>query len=192
MGRRGRFDESRVLDAALVELAAHGPRGVTISAIARALGAPSGSLYYRFPTRDDLVATLWLRTVERFQSGYMAAWDGADAPLERLDAAVRFVVRWCTEHPREAQLLTLYRREDLVTGQWPDHITAGSRRLAAVLEEGFQRLATALAVDDLALLRLAAVSIPQGAVRPYLRSGKPIPAGLEAAVVRAARAALQA
>ena len=45
----------------------------TVSRIATSVGAPVGSVYHRFASRDVLMAELWLRTITRFQDGYLAA-----------------------------------------------------------------------------------------------------------------------
>ncbi|MCG7527704.1 TetR/AcrR family transcriptional regulator, partial [Streptomyces sp. OfavH-34-F] len=75
MARPPRFSTEQLLDAAVPLAAASGPAGVTMSAVAQATGAPSGSVYHRFPGRDALLAEVWLRTVERFQDGWFAAVD---------------------------------------------------------------------------------------------------------------------
>ena len=61
-----------MLDAAGALLVAGGAHGLTASAVARSLSAPSGSVYHRFASRDHLAAALWLRTVERFDRDVVA------------------------------------------------------------------------------------------------------------------------
>ena len=60
MARPTKFTESQILDAAAAIIAAAGPGAATMSAIGTAIGAPSGSLYHRFRTRDELLGRLWL------------------------------------------------------------------------------------------------------------------------------------
>src|SRR6185312_6438634 len=72
-------DPDEVLDAARDLIVEGGPRAAGIRAIAERSGAPSGSLYHRFGSRDELVARAWLRAVRRFQAGYVAALDAAVA-----------------------------------------------------------------------------------------------------------------
>ena len=69
MPRPASFTLDELLDAAAALLAADGPAAVTMSAVARAAGAPSGSMYHRFPTRAALCGELWIRTEERFHAG---------------------------------------------------------------------------------------------------------------------------
>ena len=54
MPRPARFTRDELLDAAAALLAADGPSAVAMSVVARAVGAPSGSMYHRFPTRAAL------------------------------------------------------------------------------------------------------------------------------------------
>ena len=53
-----------MLDAARDLVLRAGPRATTIEAIAEASGAPTGSIYHRFRSRDELLATLWTRSEE--------------------------------------------------------------------------------------------------------------------------------
>jgi len=194
MSRPARFDEASILDAALSELVERGPRGVSVAGIARTLGAPSGSLYHRFSSRDHLLAAVWLRTAERFQEGFVARLDEAEGGLAGVEAAVRFVVAWARRHPAEVGLLTRFRREDLVAGAWPPEVAERAAHLSRQLDDAAKRLAERLWPDrepDMPALWLAAVSIPEAAVRRYLRAGQIIPAGLEEAVARASRAVLE-
>ena len=73
MPRPARFTLDELLDAAAALLAADGPSAVTMSAVARAAHAPSGSMYHRFPTRAALCGELWIRTERRFHAGLGAA-----------------------------------------------------------------------------------------------------------------------
>jgi len=105
MPRPARYTVDELLDAAAALLADQGPSAVTMSAVARAVSAPSGSMYHRFPTRAALCGELWIRTEERFQSGVAAALSSQGDPQRRGVAAARFTVQWCREHPHEAQVL---------------------------------------------------------------------------------------
>src|SRR3954470_5176231 len=102
MPRPARFTLDELLDAAAALLAAEGPSAVTMSAVARAARAPSGSMYHRFPTRAAMCGELWLRTEERFHAGFMAALSAHGDPQDRCVAAARFTVQWCRDRPVEA------------------------------------------------------------------------------------------
>ena len=191
MSRPAKYDADQILDAALAVLSKGGLRQTTVAAIARELGAPSGSLYHRFPSRDVLLATLWLRSVERFQGGFLAA---LDLPRPRVAAqqASLFVLRWCREEPAQARLLLLYHRDDLLGGRWPREVVARARRVRRDLTQGIGAYAKRLWPQgpNLPLLRFALLAIPYGAVRAYIAQGAPIPEDLDQAVVRAVEAAL--
>src|SRR5262249_18696575 len=111
MARPARFSDNDLLAAAARVAAAHGPAGTTIGAIAKAAGAPTGSLYHRFPSRDALLGTLWLELVARFQQGWIDALAAYDAT-----AAALHTPAWVRGHPTEARLLLLHRRKDFLSG----------------------------------------------------------------------------
>src|SRR5258707_11498536 len=54
------------------------PAAVTVLSVTERLRAPSGSFYYRFASRDVLLAELWLATALAFQDGFVAAIKRSD------------------------------------------------------------------------------------------------------------------
>jgi AcrR family transcriptional regulator len=189
MARPSKYGAERILDAALKLLERRGLSHVTAQAVAHELGAPSGSIYHRFPSRDLLRAELWLRTVAAFQHGFISRLEESD-----MTYAARYVVEWSRKHPREARLLMLYRREDFISGPWPRALRARAHSLRRELNEALQRAATrAQHCRSLDLLRLtmAVVHVPYAAVAPYLSSGHPVPARLEDLVSEVARTLLR-
>ena len=169
MPRPARYTVDELLDAAAALLTDGGPTAVTMSAVARAVGAPSGSMYHRFPTRAALCGGLWIRTEERFHAGLTAALSASEEPQTRCVAAARFTVQWCREHPSEAQVL-LAGADALCAADWPDHLTAARRRLRRK-----QRQVLAELPGDVDRVNAAIVDIPYAVVRRHLLAGGVIP-----------------
>ncbi|WP_026416095.1 TetR/AcrR family transcriptional regulator [Actinomadura oligospora] len=190
MGRPARHDRDRLLDAAVDLAFEAGPSGVTVAAVARSAGAPSGSVYHRFPSAMALLAAVWLRTLERFQDGFVAAASGEPAGRAAVDAA-RQVVSWSRAHPREALLLQ-YGPRDFGQAEWPDadkdRLAHGNRRVQYALTDLAARLGHAA---DPGRVVLAVVDVPQSLVRRHLREGTPIPESAEDLVAEAATALLK-
>ncbi|MGX8904302.1 TetR family transcriptional regulator [Streptomyces netropsis] len=181
MARPPRFDLDQLLDAAVRLAAASGPAGVTMSAVAKEVGAPSGSVYHRFAGRTVLLAEVWLRTVEHFQEGWFAALEGEADPRRSGSAAARHVVAWSRAHPQEAALL-LYGARDFGRAEWPgeqaDRADRGHRRV----RDAVAGLATALGATDTAArerVSLAVIDLPLSLVRRHLRAGEVLPAHAE-------------
>jgi AcrR family transcriptional regulator len=78
MGRPAKFNDDLILDATAEAIAREGPARATVANIAAAVGAPSGSIYHRFESRDLMFARLWIRTVRRAQPGFIAALANPD------------------------------------------------------------------------------------------------------------------
>src|SRR5262245_382938 len=88
MSRTSEYDADQILTAAGRLIAASGPGGATIGAIARAVGAPTGSIYHRFPSRDVLLAQVWLRAATAFQAEFFRRLAGAPPRRAGLAAAL--------------------------------------------------------------------------------------------------------
>jgi len=83
----------RILDAAARALAEHGYSEAKLSDIAQEAGTHAGSLYYYFPSREDLVTEVLLTSLDRmseFSSALMA--DTGVSPLGRVLAFVGLVI----------------------------------------------------------------------------------------------------
>ena len=89
MPRPAIFTLDELLDAAAALLAADGPSAVTMSAVARAAGAPSGSMYHRF----DACRLVW-RTCGCAQAPDRGAGDPRERGRDR--RAMRAGTYTCT------------------------------------------------------------------------------------------------
>lgn len=193
MARPPRFDSDQILDAAVRLAATAGPGGVTMSAVAQAIGAPSGSVYHRFSGRPALLAEVWLRTVERFQEGYFDALHKDPDPRRAARAAARHVVSWSRAHPEEASLL-LHGAEEFGQSDWSEEhrerANAGNRRVFAALRERGAALGAAGA-QDWERVTLALIDLPLTVVRRHLRAGDTMPPYAEDLAEQCAEALLQ-
>ncbi|MBN1574162.1 MAG: helix-turn-helix transcriptional regulator [Deltaproteobacteria bacterium] len=171
MGRKAKFGGTDFLDAALKLVAEGGVGAATVSAIAEELKAPIGSVYHRFPTKEILLAELWLRSVESFQHGFLEA-------LGRLDglSAALHTPRWVRENPIEGKVLLVHRREELVSGDWPGEVREKAARLSRGLDEGIRDYArrTFGDVAETSILKttFALIDVPYSATKRYLVMGK--------------------
>ncbi|KJY41969.1 TetR family transcriptional regulator [Streptomyces sp. NRRL B-1568] len=182
MARPPRFDSDQLLDAAVRLAAASGPGAVTMSAVASEVQAPSGSVYYRFPGRNALLAEVWLRTIERFQEGYLAAL-GSEAPStsaaarQAARAAARHVVAWSRANPQEAALL-LYCPEDFGRADWSEEHRHRADFDNHRVYTALAALASTLGADgpqDADRVTLALIDLPLSLVRRHLRADAPLP-----------------
>lgn len=158
-----------MLDAARTLILGGGPSAGSARAVAMATGAPSGSVYHRFPRRDDLVAAAWLRAQDRFLDAYLGALAGPAAGAG-VGAAVA-VLTWSGSDPQDAALLLRYALPDLVRGEvsagLAEHAADNDRRL----REAITRIAD-LAGRPTADVVLAVVDLPYAVTRRILRDGR--------------------
>lgn len=112
MARPAKFTADRILDAARDAAVLHW-RDTTIAHVAQQAGAPIGSIYHRFSSRDALFGALWSRSIRRFHEGLLVASTIQD-PSEAMAALARHIPQFCRTHPGDAKAMTLYRLADLI------------------------------------------------------------------------------
>jgi AcrR family transcriptional regulator len=79
--------QERLIDAAMRLFWEKGYLSTSIADILQAAGANSGSLYYFFPTKQDLLIAVLDRYIAGIHPMLLApAWDGIDDPIERVFA----------------------------------------------------------------------------------------------------------
>jgi len=179
MPRPAHHSADAIRSAALRLVAEGGPAAATIGVVARAVGAPNGSIYHRFPSRDVLIAEVWLEDAASCQRDVLAALDRGDG----LGAALA-VPRWVRAHPLEARVLLLHRREELVGREWPAPVRARAREVTAALDRGvagfIRRIGRGAAVAR--RVRFALLDVPYAAVRRDVATGVSPPPDLDALI----------
>lgn len=194
MGRPVKFEEDAILDAALEEGRRVGFERLSARGVAKRVGAPSGSLYYRYSSRDALVGALWLRTVEAFQEGYLEVLNGPGSPSRRARAAARHALDWVRSHPAEARLLLRHRQKDLLEAGTPRWVSRRAAVLNRSVTAAFEALARDLCPDapDVDRVRFACITIPTAAARDALNAGHALPDAVDGFVDEAVAALLAA
>ncbi len=187
MAKPALYSRDQILDA-VVRVAHERGHAATVGDVIALLGAPSGSIYHRFHSRNELFVAAWMRAVRHFQSTFAEVADVED-PVEAIVATGLLVPRFCRAHPAEARMLTLYRHANLMAD--PPSGLAGE---LAVLNEPVAAHLTSLAgrrfgrarKRGLALVALAARDTPYGMVRGLI--GGEIPQWMDEPIAAAVRA----
>lgn len=170
MARPPKYSSEQILDAVVRVLRRVAPAEVTVALVADVLGAPSGSIYHRFPSRDALVASAWLRVGERFTADLITALRGPD-PRQSALAAVDLMLDWARRRPSEASFFLLHPRSEFTSTEWPAQLNHRATRLGNDLTDTLRALATRLPGVSLARARFALFDIPQAAIRRAQVSG---------------------
>ena len=172
---RPSFEPAAFLVAARDIAAQDGPAAVTVTSVTDRLGAPNGSFYYRFASRDVLLAELWLATALAFQQGFVAAIKTGDG----LGAALHTPV-WVRAHFDDARVFLLHHRDDFVQGGWPAALAARVAQQARRVDACYKRFARdafgGVDADRLRLAQFVLADVPKAAVRSHLRRGELLPA----------------
>lgn len=195
MPRPPKHDEQSILAAAAQLVADGGPGAATVHAISHAVGAPNGSIYHRFASRDILLGQLWLMKAAYFQSRWAQALEQADARDAGLAAALS-LPQAVRDDLVGARIMLLHRREDFLVGGWTPAMTAEAERLGAQQADGLRTMSRRLFGSTSAAARqattFATLDLPFAAVRRHVVRGEKPPATLDALIARAYAAVVDA
>lgn len=161
---------------------------MTTDAVADEMGGHVGSIYYRFPTKDHLLAGLWLRAARAGQAGLLESLAHDDLD-EAFTASVLHYPRWSREQTAAAQMLAAHGREQ-VTPHRPDELSSVNDGLIRALDDFTRRWSGEITPERRRTITFAILDLPAGAIRRYLIAGRPAPRSLDSPILAAARAAL--
>jgi AcrR family transcriptional regulator len=168
------FEDADFLSAARALAATSGPASVTVTSVTERLGAPTGSFYHRFASRDVLLANVWLGTATAFQTDFVAAIKAGDGLAAALHTPI-----WVRSNFEEARAFLLYHRDDFAHGNWPQDLKDRVARQGRRVDAAYKRLARdtfgGVGANELRLTRFVLAEVPKAAVGPYLRRGVPPP-----------------
>lgn len=149
---------AEILAAAVKLMARDGVAGLSLSAVARAVGMRPPSLYVYFPSKmalyDALFAQGAAELAQAVRTAALPAGQDAD-PVAGLSAGAHAYVDWCVRHPVTAQLLNWRPVPGFQPSQEafaPSAAMVMDTRAQIALAVQHGRLAPAAATDDAVLL----------------------------------------
>lgn len=151
-----------MLDAVRALVLEGGPAAASARAVCLATGASSGSVYHRFPRRDDLVAAAWLRAQDRFLDTYLTALQPPG-----VEGAVA-VLTWCRDFPDDAGLLLHHALRDLLRGDVSPELAERADRNQRAVGTALRTLSAATGRHPRDVT-LAVVDLPYTVARRALR-----------------------
>ncbi len=193
MPRPAKFTHDTILEAASEIVAAQGPGATTMGDIAAKVGAPSGSLYHRFRSRDELLGRLWLQKATFFQNAFARALDEDDPRRAAIEAALS-LPRTVRADFAGARIMLLHRREDFMIGGWPKPMQDEAARLGQQVRDVMNEFTSRLFDADTKAARLtthfAILDVPFAAVRRYVGANEAVPLEVDGLIAAAVNAIL--
>jgi AcrR family transcriptional regulator len=183
MVRLAVFSADAIVDAALGLLAEGGPAAASLAAIARKVGAPTGSIYHRFESRAAIIGTAWSRIHGAFVAQVeppLRAGDGRRAALA--------LVAWARGDARAARVLLLNDAETILDNAPPAALRAAIRKQEDALDAAFavylQHSVAPRPIPDAAASRARFLVFdgPIALLRPHLLAGGAVPDFVDAMV----------
>lgn len=193
MGRPAGISDDALIGAATLVAARLGPARTSIAAVSKEAGVPTGSIYHRLPSRDALLAEVWLAAATRFQLMLLTKIASARNEDDAVECAL-LTPQFARSDHAGAVVLNSHRREEFLRPDAPEEYRTRAVKLAADMREGIAEAASRLLPSDprgKERLAVALIGIPLGAVRVFLPQAVP-PKEIDATIAAAVRAALNA
>ncbi|WP_426954547.1 TetR/AcrR family transcriptional regulator [Muricoccus radiodurans] len=176
MVRTARFSSEHFLDAAIALVAEGGPGAATMQAIARRVGAPTGSIYHRFESRSAILGAAWntsYGSLLRVLTPLLQAGRPREAALA--------LIPWAGEDRHRARFLLLHEPVSLFEdAPPPEPLRLEMERLEGEMDGAFRACITQLGGDlgaeDLARAKFLIFDAPIAILRPHLLTEAPLPA----------------
>jgi AcrR family transcriptional regulator len=181
----------KVREAARALFARHGYAAVSMRQIAAEVGVQAGALYLYTPDKQTLLFDL----MKGHMDDLLAAWSATPkggAPLARLEAFVRFHIRYHLDRPEEVFLAYMELRslEPANFAVIEALRRAYETELERILRDG--RDAGAFALPDTKLATLALIAMLTGVTTWYREGGRLTREGVERLYWEMARGAVKA
>ncbi len=131
-----------ILDAARRIVVERGARAATLEEIVRESGAPTGSIYYRFGSVDQLLTRLWLRAARRSHAILEDVL--TDDPVETVVAGATSIYDLCLREPEDALLLSSFRPSDFMGADLDPELRDELTTVNAAIEVPLAQVAAAI------------------------------------------------
>lgn len=179
MVRTAQFAAEDFTSATIELIADGGPTAATLAAIARKVGAPTGSIYHRFDSRAAIIGAAWLDVQGSLREAIGGALRSGD-----LRGAAGAMVGWARAHPTWARFLLLNDIPALLDGLNGDEraaVETAQRALDDDFAAGLAALARGGAAGAVAKTRARFVVFDGlvALIQPYLLARDDIPAHVD-------------
>ncbi len=193
MARSELHPESAILDGARRVVVESGARAATIASIAAASGAPSGSIYHRFGSVDELLARLWLRAVRRSQQAVLSAAADED-PCEQAVNCALATYDFCLAEPEDARLLSAFGSAHFAAVMLPRALSEDIAHVNDAIQGPIRDLARRLygraSAETVDAILLAVVDLPYGGARRHAEAATAPPPGRRERLADSVRASV--
>ena len=176
MVRTARFSAEHFIDAAIALVAAGGPSAATMQAVARHVGAPTGSIYHRFESRSAILAAAWNQSYGSLAEILVPLLQ-AGRPRE----AALALLPWASEDRDRARFLLLHEPVALFEDTAPpEPLRQDMARLENAMDQAFRTCIarsgdSTTSDEDLARAKFLIFDAPIALLRPHLVTGSAFP-----------------
>ncbi|WP_406826400.1 TetR/AcrR family transcriptional regulator [Pedobacter sp. KACC 23697] len=159
----------KLLQTALELFVSQGFNDTPTSKIAKEAGVATGTLFYFFPTKDELIISLYLKLKGQAAESINAALVDVKSTKEAIKAYYQESLKWSIRNPTEFSFLAQFSNSPYLKRIGTDEISA---QIAPVLQLFEEAIEEQLVVDIDVKLLYALISNQVFGVNQYLSSNK--------------------
>ncbi|QNF32832.1 TetR/AcrR family transcriptional regulator [Adhaeribacter swui] len=128
----------RLLEAALHLFVEHGFHNTPTSKIAREAGIANGTLFYFFPTKDDLVTALYLELKNRMAQDIAGEIQNKDTLHDIMEAYYTASLNWALQHKTEFRFMEQFNSSPYLKQIAEEEIRRNKQPLLNLLQDGIK------------------------------------------------------
>ncbi len=130
--------KERLLEAALQLFVEFGFHNTPTSKIAREAGIANGTLFYFFPTKDDLVKALYLEVKSRMAQDMAEAIQNKETLHDILQGYYTASLNWALQHKTEFRFMEQFNSSPYLKQIAEEEIKKNQQPLLQLLQDGIQ------------------------------------------------------
>lgn len=128
-----------ILAAALELFVANGFEKTPTSAISKAAGVATGTLFHHFKTKGDLIGTLYFELKMELRDRVFSKLQGSDNLKDILFSMASGMIEWSLESPGKFHFMVQFGESSLIPSSTRERVEEAFGEISALLKSGIEK-----------------------------------------------------
>ncbi|MGI9281836.1 MAG: TetR/AcrR family transcriptional regulator [Endozoicomonas sp.] len=130
---------NQILDAALILFMANGFEKTPTSAISKAAGVATGTLFHHFKTKEELISALYFDIKMDIRNRIFPSLSTTDDLKARLFALFESIIDWSLENPDQYHFMIQFSESAFISPNTRERVEEAFEEIPAMISEGFKQ-----------------------------------------------------